>query len=177
MSTSKAITDFQLACQKHFICFSFGEFGLANFRKKLLDHSPNLESRLHVGTGHPNTGTWHASIKMGEAIESSQTNGKFTDMIAKAFIVVIYSEWDELYRHRLASEAEADPSLVKCDLMGDLRLIRHCIVHNKSILEHEHEKFKELKWQLSSGVLVVTREMFSSLIDQINQMVVRVDPA
>jgi hypothetical protein len=60
--------------------------------------------------------------------------------------------------------------------MGDIRLIRHCILHNKSIVTEKYAAFKELSWQLSPGPLVITDEMFKTLIDQINRMQVRVEP-
>ncbi len=176
MSTNQAITDFQLSCQKYVICYTFAESGLEEFAKKLAYGATNLDAQFFVGTGHPNEGRVHAEIRIQEAIDSSRTNGVFSDKIAKSFITAMYSEWDEVYRHRVALEASVDPKLIKCDLMGDMRLIRHCIVHNKSIIEKKHMKIKELKWQLSIGILWVTRDMVLSLIDQINQMVVRVDP-
>jgi hypothetical protein len=64
---------------------------------------------------------------------------------------------------------------VRSDLMGDLRLIRHCIVHNKSVITSEPEKLKDLKWQLAPGELRITYDMFSGLIDQINRMQVLTD--
>lgn len=175
MSNSQAIVDFQISCQKYFICYTFAESGLSGFANKLASDSPDRDSRLFVGSGHPNIGHTHAMIGIGEAIDSSQTNGAFSDKIAKSFITAIYSEWDEIYRQKLALESRTDAKLLKCDLMGDIRLVRHCIVHKKSKVTDEHTKIKELKWSLSPGILVVTKEMFSMLIDQINQMLVRVD--
>ena len=176
MATSQAITDFQLSCQQYFICYFFAATGIWDHGKKLASNSPNHDAQFFLGTGHPNEGHLHAAMKIREAIDSSQPNGAFADKIAKSFIVAIYSEWDEVYRHRLAAEASANSKLVRCDLMGDLRLIRHCIVHNKSMITDEHKKLKELKWQLSPGVLKITKDMFSLLVDQINAMIVRVEP-
>jgi hypothetical protein len=79
---SQVITDFQLSCQKYFICYSFAIIGLGDYAKKLQSHAPNLDGNLIVGTGHPNKGIWHATIKLGEAIDSSQTNGVFPDKTA-----------------------------------------------------------------------------------------------
>ena len=176
MNTSQAITDFQFSCQKYLVCFTFAESGLREFSRDLASKAPDLNANFFVGTGHPNLGRVHAAIRIGEAIESSKTNGVFSDKIAKSFVTAMYSEWDEVYRPRLASEVGVDPKFVKCDLMGDIRLIRHCIVHNKSIIENKHTKLRELKWQLSPGELLVSKEMLSMLIDQINAMVVRVEP-
>jgi hypothetical protein len=176
MATSQAITDFQHACQKYFVCYTFSAGGLQDYAKKLASHSPDFDKHVIVGTGHPDEKRWHAAIRIGEAIDSSQADGVFPDKIAKSFVTAMYSEWDEVFRHRVASEIGTNAKAIRSDLMGDLRLIRHCIVHNKSTITHEHERLKELKWQLSPGKLTITKEMFSSLIDQINTMVVRMEP-
>ncbi len=59
--------------------------------------------------------------------------------------------------------------------MGDLRLVRICIVHGKSVVTTEHTKLKELKWQLAPGEFRITNDMFSGLIDQINKMQVLIE--
>ncbi len=176
MTTSKALTDFQQSCQKYFVCYTFADLGLKQTAERLASQSPDLSKHLIVGTGHPDEKRWHAKIKIGEAINSSQTNGVFSDKIAKSFITAIYAEWDELYRHRLAAEVGVNAKAVKSDLMGDLRLIRHCVVHSKSAITDEQKKLKELTWQLPPGDLTITKEMFSSLIDQINKMEVQIEP-
>jgi hypothetical protein len=176
MSTIQAITDFQHACQKYYICHTFARLGLADYAKKLASGAKEPDKKLIVGTGHPDAGRWHASMKIGEAIESSQADGAFSNKIAKSFIVAMYSEWDEVYRHQVALEVGVVSKAVKCDLMGDLRLLRHCIVHNKSIIADEQSKVRELKWPLLPGKLAITDSMFSQLIDQINRMLVRVEP-
>ena len=176
MATSQAITDFQRSCQKYFICHYFSVSGLQKHAKELAARSPKPDNKLILGTGHPDEKRWHAAISFGEVIESSQDNGVFPDKIAKSFVTAMYAEWEEVFRHRLASEVGSSAKTVKSDLMGDLRVIRHCIVHNKSVITDEHRKLKELKWNLSPGQLTITKEMFSSLIDQINTMVARVGP-
>jgi hypothetical protein len=174
-STSKAVTEFQHSCQRYYVCYTFSASGLEEHAKKLASIAPDHQKNLIVGTGHPDEGHWHASIKIGDAIDSSKKDGVFADKIAKSFLTAMYSEWDEYYRHRLAEETGAAAKSIKCDLMGDLRLMRHCVVHNKSIVTDEPTKLKELKWPLSPGPLTITKEMLSGLIDQINQMVVHLE--
>lgn len=171
--TSRAITDFQQSCQNYFVCYSFAGSGLEKHAKTLASIAEEREKTLWVGTGHPDKGHWHAQMKIGDAIESSQENGVFADKIAKSFITAMYSEWGEFYRHRLAEEAGVNAEDLKCDLMGDMRVIRNCIVHNKSQLADKHTKLKQLDWTLTPGELTVSKAMFSTLIDQINQMEVR----
>ena len=170
---SQAIVDFQSSCQKYFVCYSFSVNGLEDNALKLASITVDREKLLIVGA-HPDTGHWHAKIKIQEAIDSSQQDSVFADKIAKSFITAMYSEWDEYYRHRLAEEVGVPAGTLKCDLMGDLRLIRHCIVHNKAIITDEQTRIKQLGWPLIPGSLSVTRDMLSLLIDQINRMTVTI---
>jgi hypothetical protein len=172
---SQAITEFQHSCQKYFICYTFSVSGLEEHAKKLASLTQGHTKNLVVGTGPPEEGQWHASIKISEVIKSSQKNGVFADKIAKSFVTAMYSEWDEYYRHKLAREASVTAKSIQCDLMGDLRLIRHCIVHSKSTVTDEHRKLKQLRWSLLPGSLIITKEMLSTLIDQINQMSARIE--
>ncbi len=129
-----------------------------------------------VGKGHPDQGGWHGSMNIGELIDSAQKDGDFSNQIAKSFICSIYSLWDEFYRHNIAAENNCGQKQVASNLMGDIRHIRNCIVHKKSIITNEQEKIKEINWLLIPGELVISEEMFQILIDQINHMTVTISP-
>lgn len=174
MPNSQAITKFQIACQKYYTCYAIAVMAMKEYGDRFSSFQPDRNKTLFLGKGHPSEGNWQASINIGDFIDYSERDGVFSDKIAKSFITAMYSEWDELYRKELAVEEGVKHSDVQCDLMGDLRLIRHTIVHNKSLVSDEHTKIKVLKWQLSPGELKITDEMFTTLIDQINRMQVRV---
>ncbi len=130
---------------------------------------------LFIGSGHPDHGKAHSKVKLEDAVLSSAKDGIFSDTIAKSIIVAIYSEWEELYRHKVAEEAGAEAKNITSDLMGNLRFVRHWIVHNKSVVDKNCAKIKVLSWQLQEGhELKVTSDMFSTLIDNINAMTVAV---
>ena len=175
MPHSPAITDFQKSCQKHLMCYVVASQGIQERAKVLLDRKADRSKTVFVGTGHPEKGSWHGSMNIGEFLDQSVRDGPFSDQIAKSFLTTIFAEWDELHRHKMADEAGVSQREILCDLMGDLRIIRHCIVHKKSIITDEHEKVKELEWRLKPGQMHITNEMFCHLIDQINKMQVRVE--
>jgi len=108
-------------------------------------------------------------------LERGREGGTYEDFIAKAIIVLIYAEWEEVSRPAIAAELGAKPDEVKCVLMGDLRRIRNCIIHNRSSLTEEAVRVKELGWDFSVSRLTVTKEMLAVLIDQINSMYVRIE--
>lgn len=117
----------------------------------------------------------YTSISINKYLESSRNNGYFSNEIAKAFICIIYSLWDETYRNLIAEDAQVDQKQVSADLMGDLRKIRHCVIHSKSMITKEHEKIKVLTWNLQPGELIITQKMFADLIIHINEMPVGIN--
>jgi hypothetical protein len=175
MQSSQALTDFQSHCQQHYICYSLAALGLLQFSSRLEELKADRTKSLIVGTGHPDDGRWQGVINLGTLLDSSQTDGVFPDTIAKAFVSTIYTMWDELYRHLVADEIGVSHKALKSDLMGDLRLVRNCIVHRKSVITDEGTRKRELAWPLAPGPLVISAEMFRLLIDQINKVAVRVE--
>ena len=176
MIHSQAITAFQRSCQEYFVCYAAAVNGLEEAAGRFAKCSPNKCKFLMARSGHRDDGIWHASMNIGRLLESSVRGGNFSDMIAKAFLIAIYSHWDEHYRELVANEVGVSKGSVLCDLMGDVRHIRNCIVHAKSIVRSEHNKIIILKWQLSPGPLRITEHMFRDFIDQVNMMQVRIKP-
>ncbi len=179
MKTSSSLADFQNRCQELFTCFTFAALGLKQiaegFRPRLTG-DPN--QKLYIGSGHPDEGLAHSQMKMPVIVAHSEKNGAFTDILAKALIVLMYAEWDEMFRHNMARELDVKAGVLKSDLMGDLRHVRHWVVHNKSRVDAKYKSMKILTWPLAEGeVLNISEEMLANLMDHINGMMVRVDDA
>lgn len=168
---SKELSEFQVACQNFYTCFYFASIGLTQ-KGSELNNSGNPEAEIIIGTGHPDEGNWHSRLEITHVKEASKKDGVYSDTLAKSFIAYIYAEWDEYYRHKIAQSIGVKKTNIKSDLMGDLRLIRNCIVHNNSVITNEHQKIKELNWDLKPGKLSITLKDFSTLLNQINRMVI-----
>jgi hypothetical protein len=62
---------------------------------------------------------------------------------ARAIIIFIFAYWDEEIRPRLARAKNLSPNEIRVDALGDLRLLRRAIIHNKGILTAAlHQKLK-----------------------------------
>lgn len=62
-----------------------------------------------------------------------------------SIIVFLFAFWDEQVRPKLAAVRGVDQHDVKVDALGDLRHIRHAIVHNKGVLPSaKHAKLKKM---------------------------------
>lgn len=176
MNKSIELSKFQERCHQYFTCFTFASMGLQsiadNLRPGIVE---GLDQNFLIGSGHPDQGKAHSKVKLKDAVISSGKDGLFSDTIAKSIIVAVYSEWDVVYRPAIAREVGSQANDLASDLMGDLRLVRHWIIHNKSVVDKNCSKIKELSWRLRQDQeLKVTGEMFSDLIDSINVMAVTV---
>jgi hypothetical protein len=64
---------------------------------------------------------------------------------ARATLVFLFTYWEEDIRPRLAACSGVEKNAVQSDTMGDLRTIRHAILHAKSILRPDkHRSLKVL---------------------------------
>ena len=52
---------------------------------------------------------------------------------AKSVLVFVYHIWDEKYRGAVAKEKCIDPKGIQVDILGDMRLLRNSLIHNKGI--------------------------------------------
>ena len=117
-----------------------------------------------------------ASIKQGELLEGLQRDGEFENLNHQAFVVFIYQLWDEHYRSEIAKVLGfKDINRIKCDLFGDVKRIRHSIIHNRSVLANRHlNGLKVLPkiWNLQPGSLRLTNNMMLALLAEFQTLTV-----
>ncbi|SDY01766.1 hypothetical protein [Nitrosomonas sp. Nm58] len=177
ITTGQALGEFQARGHALYTCFVFAAAGLDSTAERLRPHLTGTANQMmFVGNTDPGQGKPQARIRMQDLVTFSSKNGLFTDTLAKSLIVLLYSEWDELYRHLIAKEVGVKASVVRSDLMGDIRQVRHWIVHNKSIVGTK--VLQVLPWQVSAGSqLVISGEYFVQFMDRLNEMRVHVGDA
>ena len=74
-------------------------------------------------------GTW----KMDELIEKKLgRDGEFSVRLGRLWVTEIYGWWDSRYRKHIAGVLGKEPTQFFCDEIGDLRLMRDDILHNRS---------------------------------------------
>lgn len=167
------IQDFEAACQRHYVCYVVAIRGTHQFSEGLA--RSNQGSSIHFSDQDPNARKTTATLRISELRELTRQGGEFEDRLAKSTLVALYSEWDEYYRPRIAKEHLVGTHSVRSDLMGDLRLIRHCIVHAKSVITDEHRRLKALDWLLKPGELTIAQPMMNRLFNQLREEHVVVD--
>jgi hypothetical protein len=166
-SAHAIVGQFIAACEESLICLVFATRGLEAMHDEALVKDANPNQRIWIGSNMEADPRYHASILTSSFLEKSKRDGAFTSDMAKAFLCTLYALWDESCRPALAQLGGYEPSDVKAPLMGDLRKIRHCILHNKSKIPKSGLAFEVLAWPDMAGELVVTRDMFRDVIDAI----------
>lgn len=168
------LAEFQRALQAHYTCYIMATMGMNSARAVYANAAPS--NRVFIGPRDPSKHRATASMSQLELHSKMKPDGEFSDVLAKALLVEIYSEWEEYFRPRFATAIGTEKNMVRCDLLGDLRQIRNCIVHDRSTLETKHTKLTALRWSLKPGPLLVTKDMFSTFVDQANDLEVTVEP-
>ena len=85
-------------------------------------------------------------IRADEFITANSEAGFNEQQVCWSIIVFIFAYWDEEIRPQIAKIREVKPDEVKINAFGDLRILRHSIVHNGGVLQAaDHSKLKVLK--------------------------------
>lgn len=152
---------------QQFVCQSIACVGIEKIRTEFSAQNPDPSKRIFIGSKLPKHAKEFPGMNIGEFLALSKTDGGFTDLLSKSVIVTLYASWDENYRKKIAEAAGVDKNSVKCNVIGDLRLIRNCIVHSNSIITNENNRVRELRWELSPGKMTITSAMMETLSLQI----------
>lgn len=185
-SAIESLQQFLLECQKHYFAFASAVLGIArwNEQSQQMLSQANPDNTLFMGTGNPNEPqtpgrSTIGRMNIGEYLENLQPGGVFEDYQAKALVVVVHHIWDERYRTMIADAVNVAHNQVECDLMGDIRLVRNLLIHNKSVVPEGFKRrigFLPQIWSMDPGELRITRPMIDSLFEQIQAIKLRIVP-
>ncbi|MDD2835605.1 MAG: hypothetical protein PHY05_05590 [Methanothrix sp.] len=99
--------------------------------------------------------------------EKNALGGFNQRMVGNMCLVLIYQYWDDHYRKKIAEYAKREKDDIKLDIMGDLRILRHSIVHNKGVLSDRKGFCKILKWYSAGDEISMDLGQFEELIHHV----------
>lgn len=76
--------------------------------------------------------------KIDEMPDKLSPNGPVIKALGQQWLVMVYAEWDEHFRERLARAEGIEKNEIQDPVFGDLRLIRHDIIHCRGMATAEH---------------------------------------
>lgn len=171
---------FIASCQKQYFAFVAATTGLAIFHKEL-DNSFKDATIRGIDTSQGEAallsvfGTKIAKMDAQQARKSSEPGGTFEDSHAKAFIVLVYSLWEDNFRVQIANKLpinEKENDRVKSNLMGDIRYIRHHIVHPSAKIGNL-KVLPEKSWKRTVQY-GITEPAIGVLMEQINAIEIKI---
>jgi hypothetical protein len=112
----------------------------------------NPDPLIHVVVGSPDEVLDPAAeavmtMQSSNALRLIQPGGPAIVRLAQQYIVGLYSHWEEVTRPGLAATLGMPKNEIRHDYFGDLRILRHRIVHASGVMSREAcGRMKVLTW-------------------------------
>jgi hypothetical protein len=85
-------------------------------------------------------------IRASDYIAANSEGGSNVQQHSQAILVFLFTYWEDEIRPRLAALKSVDFQEIQSDIMGDLRILRNIILHEKGIIRlDKHKALKKLK--------------------------------
>jgi len=130
-----------------------------------------LDSTEYIfGKGDPNLPT---SIKLyrctqGEYKERNSEKGINFRFIGNMCVIAIYQYWEDYFRQKITNLLnKTNKNELASDIMGDLKILRHSIIHHRSIALKEVENCKLLRWFKKDDDIFIDKNMMEHIVFQV----------
>jgi len=153
------------------VAVEFARLGIMSMHQRvseivISDPVNNPDPTIHLGAGDPNDPATqaHAGMTISRVLELTRKGGEAELLLGRQWLVSIYQDWDEDVRPRLAQAHGVTLREVVVPALGDLRLIRHDIIHHHGLARDGHGgKCQVLKWFESDEEIDIRSEHFLDL--------------
>lgn len=136
----------------------------------LLADAPDPTQDFLIGHGDPSDPEtrayqrWRIDSIPGRLAEG----GPVAEQLGQQWAVLIYAQWEHNFRPRLAEALGVEVGDVRDDLMGDIRHIRHDILHHAGVGTGDHcGRCKVLKWFGPGDRITITTKHVAEFMDKV----------
>ncbi len=106
--------------------------------------------------------------KKGDIKKRNKRNGENQCYMGSMCVVIFYTYWDTYFRKRLTTALGMKGKEFKSNIWGDLRLFRHCILHNKNIISpSDARNIKLLKWFKAGEEVIIDEDKFTTIFSSL----------
>lgn len=167
-----AVKQFQKSAEATFTAYCMANYGMSRISNELLrDPNINQSAPFVIGPEDPAHSPPVSSIPTSIAVEAMQDDGAFSSIIANGLVCWLYSLWEDEFRYTISVAEACAKNDVQCKLMNDVRIIRHWILHDKSVANEKGiKKLSILKWPAETGEFVIRHAEMQELQMAINGM-------
>ena len=96
--------------------------------------------------------------------EINRENGSNWGFIGRMCVLTIYQYWEDYFRGEIAIQLGVRRGEIISDIMGDLRLIRHSIIHHGGVALKEVENCKVINWFKEGDEISIDENKFKQII-------------
>jgi len=126
-----------------------------------------LDSQVVIyGKGDPNKAGSVELFRLTQG-EYKQKNSQFGmnyRFMGNMCLIAIYQYWDDYFRGEIASELGIKKDDLRSSIIGDMRLIRHSIIHHKGIANKDVEKCEILTWFRKDDPIFIDKAKLEEII-------------
>ena len=146
---------------------AFAALGLTQIEpmfSRLPTDPTNPDPDVFIGVGDPNApdAEVHAQWKLSRALAEVAKDGPVSVRLGHQWIVWVFTEWEHEYRPRLARAHGRDKDDEKYPLLGDVRRLRHDVVHHRGTASSDHSaKCEVIKWFSAGDVIALRAEHYA----------------
>ncbi len=110
----------------------------------------------------------HRIVAAKEFIAANSEAGSHEQIHGAAAVVFLFAKWDEVVRPALARAKGVSSSDITLNIMGDLRLLRHAILHNNGVLRlKDHGKLKLISGAVTVGPLNLSNHTMHTIFAEV----------
>lgn len=124
------------------------------------------ELQFLYGSGDPNNpkSTILHKTTQGELKHRNRKNGENTLFLGAMCLIAIYQFWDGKFRDEIAGELSITKEELLHDLIGDIRLMRHAIIHHGGIADDRISHCRCLRWFKPGDAIEINEERMKEII-------------
>ncbi|MFL6091092.1 MAG: hypothetical protein ACJ71Z_13240 [Aeromicrobium sp.] len=127
----------------------------------------NPDPRVFIGAGDPSDPSTKAhagGIQLSKILELTERDGDASVVLGQQWLVAFYQDWEDDLRPRLASALGIPTNRIDEPVFGDLRLMRHDIIHKGGIATPRNTgRCRVLHWFSAGERIRVRDEHFREL--------------
>lgn len=110
----------------------------------------------------------HRIVAAKDFIKQNAEAGSNAQMHAASAIIFIFAKWDEVIRPRLALAKSVTVNQISSDIMGDIRLLRHAILHNDGELSMSaHKRLVRLGELIPQGRINLSNDVMHKIFAEV----------
>ncbi len=127
---------------------------------------------LH-GRGDPNQpeSRFDHSSTISEFMERIRDGGADQVRLSQAYLVLIYQRWEDHYRGKIARSFGIPKNDVLFPFMGEIRHLRHSVVHNKGVALPEVAKCQHIKFFKPGDQIFLDGDQFAEVVNHLRSAV------